>query len=414
MPNPNNTAEDRSARALASRRSQHGLDWLNFFIADVQTAFGPFVAVYLASEGRSPGRIGLVLAIGGIVGIASQTPGGALVDAVYSKRLLVGVAIGLIAAGALLFALSPSFWPVLFAELLHGSTGGVIRPALAGFGLGLVGHRALSGRLGRNQRFKSFGNAVTAGLMGALGSLSPQLPFVGAAVLCLPAVISLSMIRRADIDYSEARSAPDRTEPRKSHRLRDAARNRSLHAFILCLVMFQFANASLVPLATGRLGYQHPDMAELVTGAVVLIPELIAGLIAAWIGRRADDWGRKPLLLIGLGVVSVRGILFAVIPAPWIILAVQPLDGVSAAVIGVLMPLVIADLTRGTGRYNLAQGFAGTAMGVGAALSTGSSGYVVEHLGYATGFFALAAVGLVGCAIVCWLVPETKPVTSRR
>jgi predicted MFS family arabinose efflux permease len=78
------------------------------------------------------------------------------------------------------------------------------------------------------------------------------------------------------------------------------------------------------------------------------------------------------------------------------------------------MPLVIADLTRGTGRYNLAQGFAGTAMGLGAALSTGISGYVVEYLGYATGFFALAATGLIGCAVVYWLVPETKPARSVR
>jgi MFS family permease len=90
-------------------------------------------------------------------------------------------------------------------------------------------------------------------------------------------------------------------------------------------------------------------------------------------------------------------------------LLIQPLDGVSAAVIGVMMPLVVADLMRGTGRYNLAQGYAGTAIGIGAAFSTGGSGYVVQHLGYATGFLGLAAVGLTGCAVLYWFFPETKP-----
>src|SRR5262249_22775924 len=131
-----------------ARRSLYGLDWLSFFIADVQTAFGPFVAVYLATEGWSPGDIGFVIGVGGIVGVASQAPGGALTDWITTKRILIGVALALVAAGALIFALWPSFWPVVIAEVLHGATGGMIKPALAALALGLVGHGALSRRLG--------------------------------------------------------------------------------------------------------------------------------------------------------------------------------------------------------------------------------------------------------------------------
>jgi predicted MFS family arabinose efflux permease len=401
---------DKPDDAGPSRRSQRGLDWLSFFIADVQTGFGPFVAVYLATRNWSPGEIGLVLAIGGIASVLSQAPGGALVDAISAKRLLIGSALAMIAAGALLLALWPSFWPVVMAELLHGGTGGVIKPGLAAIGLGLVGHSALSGRLGRNQRFNSFGNALTAGLMGLLGYFaSTSAPFFAAAALCLPAALALATIRGRDIDYAEARSAADRNNPRKGHRVRDAARNRHLHVFILCLVLFQFANASLVPLVGGRLGYQHEQSSELVTSGVVVVPQIVAALIATWIARRADDWGRKPLLLVGLGAVAVRAVLFAVTGSPWMLLLIQPLDGVSAAVIGVMMPLVIADLTRGTGRYNLAQGYAGTAIGIGVALSTGGSGYIVQHFGYAIGFFGLAAIGLIGCAVLYWFFPETKP-----
>jgi MFS family permease len=231
--------------------------------------------------------------------------------------------------------------------------------------------------------------------------------------LCVPAAIALAMIRGRDIDYAEARSAADRNNPRRGSRLREAARNRHLHTFIFCLVLFQFANASLVPLASGRLGHQHENGFVLFTSGVVLIPQLVAASIATWVARRADDWGRKPLMLAALGAVAIRAVLFAVTSSNWVLLPVQALDGISAAMIGVMMPLVIADLTRGTGRYNLAQGFAGTAIGIGAAVSTGTSGYVVEHLGYATGFFGLAAVGLIGCAVLYWFVPETKPAEER-
>jgi MFS family permease len=406
MARPNDTG--------ASRRSQRGLDWLSFFIADVQTGFGPFVAVYLAFSGWSPGAIGMVLAIGSLADVLSQTPGGALVDAIPAKRLLIGSALGAIAAGALIFALWPSFWPIVVAELLHGVTGGVIRPGLAAIGLGLVGHRALSGRLGRNQRFNSLGNAMTAGSMGLLGYfVSVRAPFFAAAFLCVPAAIALATIRGRDIDYAEARSAADRNNPRRGSRLREAARNRHLHTFIFCLVLFQFANASLVPLASGRLGHQHENGFVLFTSGVVLVPQVVAASIATWVARRADDWGRKPLMLAALGAVAIRAVLFAITSSSWVLLPVQALDGISASIIGVMMPLVIADLTRGTGRYNLAQGYAGTAIGIGAAVSTGTSGYVVERLGYATGFFGLAVVGLIGCAVLYWLLPETKPADQR-
>jgi MFS family permease len=127
-----------------ARESQRGLDWLSFFVADVQTGFGPFAAVYLATEHWSPGDIGLVLGIGALASVASELLGGALVDAVARKRLLVGTGISLIAAGSLIFALWPTFIMVTIAEILHGLSTGVIKPSLAAFGLGIVGYDALS------------------------------------------------------------------------------------------------------------------------------------------------------------------------------------------------------------------------------------------------------------------------------
>ena len=245
--------------------------------------------------------------------------------------------------------------------------------------------------------------------MGLLGHFtSGNAPFLFAGALCLPAGIALAMIRSRDIDYATARSAGDRENPRKSHRLRDQARNHRLHVFVLCLVLFQFANASLMPLAGVRLGYDHKQGSELVGSILILSPQVLAAVMALAIARLADDWGRKPILILGLGLVGLRALLFAAIADPWTLLPVQLLDGFSAAVIGVMMPLVIADLTRGTGRYNLAQGFAGMATGISAAISTACSGYAVQLLGYTAGFLGLAVVGFAGAAILFWYFPETK------
>lgn len=94
-------AEDEAA---PSNKSQRALDWVNFFIADVETAFGPFIAVYLIANGWSQGMIGLLLTIGGVASILSQLPGGAIVDAAPNKRLLAqdfGYTIGFFTLAAI-------------------------------------------------------------------------------------------------------------------------------------------------------------------------------------------------------------------------------------------------------------------------------------------------------------------------
>lgn len=410
------TAADADDAAKPSERSQRGLDWLNFFIADVQTSFGPFVALYLAAQGWPEGRVGLALTVGGLAAIASQVPGGALVDEVRSKRALVAVSLLLVAIGALIFAFFPSFPFVLAAEIVHGSTGGVTQPALAAIALGLVGHRALSTRLGRNHRYDSLGNALTAALMGVLGHFfSKRAPFLVAAALCAPALFALTRIRGTEIDYARSRSAPSQAagerkaqQSEKPTHWLSLLRNHRLLVFAGCLVLFQFANASILPLASERLARQHQHESELVIAALVIVPQLITALVAAWVARRADDWGRKPLLLAGFAMVPIRAVLFPFIPSPWYLLPIQALDGVTAAVIGILTPLVIADVMRGTGRYNLAQGAVGIASGIGASISTTASGYLVQTFGFTAGFFGLAGTGLAGLGALWWFMPETR------
>jgi MFS family permease len=145
-----------------SARSLRGLDWLNFLLADVQTGVGPFLAIYLAAYGWNEQRVGLALTIGGIAGIASQTPAGALVDRLKSKRALIAAGVVALAIGALLIASFQSFWPIVTAEMAIGSMSSFFMPAIAAISLGIVGHKLFNLRQGRNQTFNSAGNVVAA------------------------------------------------------------------------------------------------------------------------------------------------------------------------------------------------------------------------------------------------------------
>ncbi|HTD00021.1 MAG TPA: MFS transporter, partial [Bradyrhizobium sp.] len=121
-----------------SRRSLQGLDWFIFFLADVQTGFGPFIAVYLTTEKWTQSQIGLVLSIGSVIGLLGQMPGGAIVDAARSERLVAGFAIATIGCVALAYAALPIFPVVATAAAFHAAASCVLGPAIAAISLGLV------------------------------------------------------------------------------------------------------------------------------------------------------------------------------------------------------------------------------------------------------------------------------------
>jgi MFS family permease len=403
-----------SAENHALQQSLRGLDWLNFFLAGVLTGFGPFVALYLAGRGWTQVEIGFVLTVSGLTGLLTQVPGGELLDLVRSKRSLVALGVATIACAALILAFRPSFTPVLIAEVLLGVTGGFLGPAVSAISLGLVGNDGLPERLGRNQRFAAIGGFATAGLMGLLGYLfSNQAIFFASAALAFPTLVALGRIRADDIHFARACGAP----PGDYHpaRLPRSARaavgtNYRLLTFAGCIVLFQLANASTLPLVSEELGRDHGS--SLVISALIFVPQIVVAILAPWVGRSAGSWGRRPLLLIGLGALPIRAACFALVEDPVLLIAVQVLDGISAAVIGVLTPLVIADITKGTGRFNLGQGIVGTFSGIGAALSTTLSGYVAQSFGSAAGFYSIMAVAMTA-VVVCWaFMPETKGARS--
>jgi predicted MFS family arabinose efflux permease len=395
---------------MASPRSLRGLDGLNFFLADVQTGVGPFVAIVLASQGLSARAIGIALTSGGLAGVVSQMPVGAWVDATRHKRALLAGAILATAVSAVVLAIGPGLPLIFAAQALHGASTTLMGPTVVALSLGMVGRAELGKRLGRNRQFDSAGNVASAAFMGLVGyALSPVAIFWVTAVLVVPALAAVALIDPRDIDDAAARgSAPDGPPSR----LADLATNRSFLVFMACAVLFHFANASMLPLLATVLARGKARESSLLLSFCIEVTQVVVVIFAPWCGRQAERWGRRPLLLLGFAMLPVRGVLFSMTTRPTLLVAIQVLDGVAATIFMIVAPLVVADVTRGTGRFNVAQGAIGTATAAGAAVSTTATGYVVDRFGDAAGFCGLAAVASLALLLLYAALPETRGRTS--
>jgi MFS family permease len=382
-----------------------------FFLADVQTGFGPFVSVYLTTQAWTQVDIGLVLTVGSLIALAGQMPGGAVVDAARSERLVAACGVIAISASAIALAAWPIFLLVLLGRMLHAAASCVLGPAMAAISLGLVGHAGIGERLGRNARFASIGTGLAAAAMGALGYLtSSRYVFFATAALIVPTLIALFHIRPGEIDPERAHGGKHDAGLRKlGEGLLVLAGNRPLLILAACALLFHLANAAMLPLMGSLLTTRSSDWATVLIAACIVVPQLVVAAFSPWVGRQAQQWGRRPLLLLGFAALPLRGVLFGAVTDPFLLVGVQLLDGISAAMLGVLVPLVIADATRGTGRFNLAQGIVGSAVGIGASLSTTLAGYASDTLGSSAAFFGLAGLGFAGLVLVWASLPETRP-----
>jgi MFS family permease len=427
---------DRSGLA-ASRASLGGLSWLNFLTALMQTGFGAFLAVYLTNQQWSRTDIGFALSAGTAAAMVSQVPGGMLVDWAPIKRLAAAGAVLGIMAAALLIAAVPLRWPVYAAQVLQGVAAAVLTPAIAALTLALSRQEKLGERLGRNVRFAAIGSALAAGITGLVGAwMSLRAMFWLAALCGLPCLAAIARIRTVDMETGYLRTSHlaavdrwHRTTPPK--RILQVCRDPALLVFAACVALFQFGNAALLPTAAGALARaygQLPDLMvsgmaptlphvrmhidDLLVAAWIVVPQLLAALLSPWLGRYAQQHGRRLVLLAGFAVLPLRALLFASDGGPGMMVIFQMLDGVSAAVLGVMIPLVVADITRGGGRFNLAIGIVGLAGGVGGALSTAAAGVLSDWIGDVGTFIALGGAGLCACGLLVAAMPETRIVSS--
>ena len=352
-----------------------------------------------------------MLTVSGLAGLIAQIPAGELIDMVGSKRAMIGAGTAAAALALLLFGLRSDYPSVITAALIQGVAGSILGPAIAAISLGLVGHDALPERLGRNQRFASIGGLVMAAVFGFVGFLlSTRDIFVLSAALWIPFLFALLRIHSADIHFGRSCGAPDHDTANPPRASRTALfKDHRLLIFAFCLFLFQLANASLLSQLSQALAHAEGHSSSLMVSALVVFPQIVVALLASLAGRTAASWGRRPLLVIGLGVVPIRSTFFALTTDPTSLVAIQLLDGLSGATLGVLTALIVADVTAGTGRFNLAQGLVGALSGVGATLSTSVSGFVGQKLGTGSRPVGRDRGGPVSGVIVLAFMPETKP-----
>ena len=396
-------------------RNQTALDWLNFFLADVKDGIGPFLAIFLTSSQHwDPGSAGIVLTIGGLATVLARGPVGALVDSITWKRSLIVASAIVVAAASIAMAVYPAFWPVAFAQGLNGIADAVFPLAVTAISLGIVGRKGFAKRIGRNEAWNHAGNVATAIIAGLAGYFIAQAAVLWmVAALAIASVFAVYRIDAKAIDNNAARGEED-GGGQAPEALRLLFSNRPLLWFTAAITLFHFANAAMLPLAGEKLSQGKPDASPLFMASCVITAQLVMVPMALLVGRKADAWGRKPLFMAGFAVLPIRGLLFALAGNPYAIIAIQILDGVGAGIFGALFYIVISDFTRGTGRFNLAQGAAAASWGLGAALSNGVAGMIVNGFGFSAAFFFLAACALGALAIYAFLVPESRDYSMGR
>jgi MFS family permease len=419
-----NTSGGARLRA-PSTRTLRGLDALNFVLADVRDGLGPYLAIYLIAvrgpdQGWNEATTGLIMTIAGIAGLIAQTPAGALIDRTSAKRAVVIAGAVAVTLSCLVLPFISNFYLVAATQSVAGIAGAIFPPALAAITLGVVGPKMFAKRIGRNEGFNHAGNAVSAAIAGGTAYFfGPIVVFWLMAVLAACSIGAMLMVPAEAIDDDLARGldhgeknagaegagTQDGEEPSGFTAL---LKNKYLVLFAVLAALFHLSNAAMLT-SVGQLltHLSGKDNATSLIAVCIVAAQLVMVPVAVFVGAKADAIGRKPIFLAAFGVLAVRGVLYTLSNNPFYLVGVQLLDGIGAGIYGALFPLVVADLTRGTGRFNVSQGAVATAQGLGAALSATLAGVIIVSAGYSTAFLSLAAIAALGFALYLFAMPET-------
>ena len=367
------------------------------------------MGVFLLTEAHwDQATLGAVLTVSGMLGITLHTPIGAFIDSTHAKRGLIIAGVAMLAVSAVAIVLAPVWQVVLAADIGMAALGAIFGPTVAAITLGLVSPTGLAMRLGRNAAVDRAGNIFIAALAGFVGWwLSQRAVFYLVPLFaCLSVAAVLSIPARA-IDHERARGLGRLEDGRQPSAWRSLIGSRPLLVLAASAALFHFANAPMLPLLGQKLALAHRGEETVLLSASIMTAQFVIIPVAILVGATADAWGRKPILLLGLAALPIRGLLYTLSDdASWLI-AVQILDGVGMGVYDTMVPLILADVMRGTGRYNVSRGIVGTVQGVGGSLSNVVAGLIVVYQGYNTAFLALAAVASTAFLFVLLAMPET-------
>jgi MFS family permease len=396
---------------------KYPLDALNFFLADVRDGLGPYLAIYLLTVQKwDEASIGVVMSVAALAGIIAQTPAGALIDKTTVKRGVVILAAIIVTLGSIVLPLYPGFLFVATTQALTGVAAAIFAPALAAITLGIVGPRAFARRIGRNEAFNHAGNAVAATLAGGFAYFfGPIVVFWLMATMAAASIVATLAVPASAIDHNMARGLGDLAESKEDDGIDQPSgfqvllTCKPLLVFAAATVLFHFANAAMLPLVGQKLSLVNKELGTTLMSVCIVAAQVVMVPVAILVGRKADVWGRKPIFACALAVLALRGALYPLSDTPYWLVGVQTLDGIGAGIFGALFPLVVADLTRGTGHFNISQGAIATAAGLGGALSTAAAGLIIVAAGYSAAFLALAGVATTGLILFVIMMPETRP-----
>lgn len=390
--------------------SGRGLDAFNALVAAIQTGFGPFMAAYLGAQGWTQTQIGAALSISTVAVLITQFPAGMVVDAVRDARWVARWTVLCLALALALLTFWPLQGPVFAAMALQGAASSVIGPSIAAISLALVGRAALGERLGRNARFASIGNGITAAAIGLIGAaLADATVLALIAALAVPAWLALWRIG----DLPNHRPPPSPDAPTGWREIAGLMRNPRLTIFAFCIGGFHLASAAMLPMAAARLSREGVARADLILAIAVIVPSVVTALASPAIGRYAQAHGRRGIMLLGWALVPAEGVMLAALPLPWLLPVAQVLGGAAGAVFAVMLPLVAADLSQGTRHFTLCLSSLSFPVALGATLSTTLAGLAADRLGDAAGFTGLALAGLAGTALLALAMPETRAPSGR-
>lgn len=383
---------------------------INVFTGDIQGGLGPFLGTWLAGiDGWTPARVGLVTTVVGIGALLLSGPFGALVDRLGRPRLLIGLACAAILAGTLLLLPARAFATVLSAQMLAAAGGTLLLPAVTALTLGMVGKDAFPRQQGRNQAFNHVGILAAAAIIG-LGTRTTG-PAIAFWVLGAMAALAILATATTPAGAFNARRAAGWTEdaddaPARSP-LRQIFGNRKLLVLALALALFNLGSGGMLSLLGQKLVATAAD-AQSWVARYVMVAQLVMIPVALFAGSLADRRGRRQLLVAACAVLPVRAAISAFVDDPVWLVTAEILDGVASGIIGVAVPVVVADLTWGSGRTQTALGSLNAVQGIGGALSAWYGGLAQAWLGWTGAFLALGAPAVAALALVLWLDTTTE------
>jgi predicted MFS family arabinose efflux permease len=345
-----------------------------------------------------------VLTVSGLIGITMHAPIGALIDATRRKRALIVLAVLLLAVAAIAIERAPTGPVVLSADILMAILGAIFAPTVAAITLGVVAPPDFAKRIGRNAVFDRIGNIFITAIAGTAGWwFGQRIVFYLVPLFALPAIIAVLAIPPGAIDHVQARGL-EKNSVEKLPQSWWSFITTHRDFVLLCSIaaLFHFANASLLPLIGQKLALANPGKESALVAACIMVAQLSTIPAAMFVTMRADKWGHGTLLALACLAAPMRALAFAIFDDPVWLISAQVLDGFGGGMFDTLLPIVLADIMRGSGRYNVSRGVLGTVQGVGGSTSNLAGGLLVVSLGYNATFAVFAVLGLAALGLaVC-------------